>query len=497
MQLWVLGLVLGIVLHDAASVARTTPATPLLSGNALLASFLIPKIVLAVAYGLLCRFTIRRLHQSRGFKYLNRLDRVTSLYRTAVLGLYMADLYFGALLVLRRQLGDLFGVPSPATDRVILIDELLFLLPPLLLLVFSWWAYYPIDRRLREASLIRMIDAGIPIHPIWTRGQYLLSQVRHQIALILVPLLFLIAWSELVELTMPSALFGNGSIDPRPGIQMAGAACIFLFAPVMIRHLWDTCPLPDGELRERLTAMCSHHRVGVRELLLWRTYSGVINAAVMGLVRPLRFILLTDALLEQLTRTQVEAVMAHELAHVRRHHLFWLLAVAGLLLVTLTNGWWLVLGWIDPLWMTESASVDHSRASSVSKGAPLVLSLLCWLVLFGWVSRRFEREADTFAVQHLVHEADDGTDDTNEVNIDEASVTVMVDALQRVADLNHMPTRRRSWRHGSIAWRQRYLRTLVGLPTTRLDIERHVFWIKLLTGLGIFATIAIYWYAEA
>ena len=55
----------------------------------------------------------------------------------------------------------------------------------------------------------------------------------------------------------------------------------------------------------------------------------MINGAVMGAITPVRYILLTDALLETLPRERVEAVMAHELAHVRRHHIFWLVMAAA------------------------------------------------------------------------------------------------------------------------------------------------------------------------
>jgi len=493
MQLWVLGLVLGIVIHDAVAGSRTTPV---LSDYELLGSFVAPKIALAVAYALLCRFTIRRLARSGGMRHLIRLDRATTLFRTGTLALYMMDLSLGSLLAVRTWLTGLLGIAAPPPDHLIVIDELLFLLPPLLLLMFSWWSYYPIERRLREASLIQRIDSGEPIHPIWTRGQYLLTQVRHQVALILVPLLFLIAWSELIDSgfvasMLPSAVWGAGGIDPRPSLQMAGAACIFLFAPVMIRHMWDTCPLPAGDLRHRLMQMCRHHRVGVRELLLWRTFGGVINAAVMGLVRPLRYILLTDALLEQLTRRQIEAVMAHELAHIRRHHTFWLLAVVATLGVILTTGWWVVLDWVDPSWAIAVMGVGRAWNPRVVDGMSLGLAIVSCLAAFGWVSRRFERQADTFAVQHLAQESNDAADAGNGVIFDGDSVSVMVSALQRVADLNHMPIGRRSWRHGSIAWRQRYLHGLIGLPATHLGVDRQVFWIKVLTSLGILATVAI------
>src|SRR5690606_31987071 len=76
-------------------------------------------------------------------------------------------------------------------------------------------------------------------------------------------------------------------------------------------------------------------RVRFREVLLWRTFGGMVNAAVMGMLAPLRYILLSDALLEHLPAEQVEAVMAHEVAHIRKRHLVWLLVLSGSAMVLL------------------------------------------------------------------------------------------------------------------------------------------------------------------
>lgn len=48
----------------------------------------------------------------------------------------------------------------------------------------------------------------------------------------------------------------------------------------------------------------------------------------------------------------------------------------------------------------------------------------------------------------------------------------MVEALQKVADLNGIPVRHWSFRHGSIAERQQHLRALAGQPAAGLRIDR-------------------------
>ena len=303
---------------------------------------------------------------------------------------------------------------------------------------------------------------------------------------------------------------------------MLGAGVIFVLSPLIIRWVWDTRPLPQGDLRQRLVAMCEQYGVGVRELLLWRTFGGMVNGAVMGFLGPVRYILLTDALLDALPTPQVEAVMAHELAHIRRHHMFWMMAAAATAMIVLSTGFRLgldlVIPYVEPRAQGRRAVAQQVQAMLASDMALETIAYVpavgCWFFVFGWVSRRFERQADTFAVQHMAQlreqeqrEEAPGDDDATpvplhdaapprKVVIDAASARTMIDALQQVADLNHIATRRRSWRHGSIAWRQGYLRSLIGRAANDLSIDRQVRWIKGATALvaaGVVALLVTGW----
>jgi Zn-dependent protease with chaperone function len=480
MQLILLALALGILVYDG--LVPAADQAPLLDAPAMLAAVVAPKVAVGVLYLLACIHVRRRLKTPAGPRLLRWLDRATSGYGYLSLVLYGIDLYLGWLPLIRQTIGDL-----------VLIDELLAMLPTLALLVWAWWAYYPIDARLREAGLIARVDSGLPVYPIWTRAQYLVAQLRHQVAIIFVPLMVILGWIEAVGFLFREEHVAGWSMDPRPIVALAGAGGVFLFAPVMLRHVWDTVPLPPGELREMLMGLCRRHGVRVRELLLWRTFGGMINAAVMGLLAPLRYILLSDALLDMLTRRQVQAVMAHELAHVRRGHMVWLLATAivtiGLLETAVHAAMKTALADAiaatgGPTWLT------HPQASyGIAMGA----AVLGWALVFGWVSRRIERQADTFAVQSLAaerHERAGGDPDTPPT-LDAESVAAMVSALQQVAQLNHVPTDRRSWRHGSIRWRQDYLRSLVGIRADEASIDRVVGRIKLATLAGALVLVAL------
>ena len=68
----------------------------------------------------------------------------------------------------------------------------------------------------------------------------------------------------------------------------------------------------------------------------------------------------------------------------------------------------------------------------------------------------------------------------------------MAGALQSVAILNHIPRHKFTWRHGSIASRQRAIESLVGRQVDALPIDRASRRIKLaaLAALALFATLA-------
>ncbi len=486
MQIIVLMLMAALLLNDQFGPAPLH----LGSGAQACALWLGAPLLLGGVYWLACRLTLKLMSRGEGRRAVRRLDRVTTTLRLGLLAQYVLILALGGLTWIR----GLMGAP-------ILLPEIVFLLPTVGLMLAAWASYYPIDRRLRQASLIRRVDEGLPIHPIWTLPQYLLAQVRHQLALIGLPLLLLLGWVEGVERWVPPA--GRiWDLNAQMVLLLAGTGCVYLLAPVMIRHIWDTVPLPPGPLRAQLTDLCRRHRVGVREMLIWRTFGGTINAAVMGLVAPLRYILLTDALLDLMGQRQVEAVMAHELAHIRKRHMFWLLVSAAAALIALQVGLNAALsagaGWPPVHQALHQARQALARvigpaADSATAGqlVVVIVALVTWLPVFGWVSRRFERQADTFAVQHLARERAALENRPGPVVIDGDSVATMQDALQAVADLNYIPRQRKSWRHGSIAWRQEYLATLVGRRADALPIDRQMALINLTALVVLLGGLAV------
>jgi len=372
--------------------------------------------------------------------------------------------YLAAMLLL-----GWLDVTRLISESWLILEALVAMGPAVLGLLALWWSWYPIERRLRDARMLRQVEVGLPGHAAPGRCSYVLAQLRINILLLLVPMLLIIGAVDWIEMGMEAT--GEGSASTWDGLFFGILAFvvsmgILVLTPLMAKSLLGLRPMPPGEVRDDMERICRRQSVRVRQIMLWRTGGMVVNAAVMGFIPRIRYLLLTDALLEQLPRRHVLAVMGHEVGHVRRRHmltlflsLFAIVAVAELAISGARELW--------PSFMAgDTAERDLLH---------LALGLLIVLPCFGWVSRRIERQADTFAVQDLSMHPDQTTEETTHGNrISPEAVDAMAGSLELIASLHGIQPRRRSWRHGAIAWRCNYLRTLVGRPCEGLGIDRTV-----------------------
>lgn len=435
----------------------------------------------------------RRLQTGRSTKPFLMADRIGRWSRMAIVLHHIAAvLVFGWLGVVRSVVGN-----------PILLDEVFAILPAFAALMGIWWAHYPIDRRMHDALLIRTLDEGRTLYPPLSRFGYVVLQTRLQLLLVLIPILAIAGLSETITRA-------GAWLDPARAYtwifavaKIGVAAAVFTGAPWLARLVLDVRAMPQGTLRHALQEVANLHGVAIRQILVWRTNGSLFNAAVMGLTGRLRYVLMTDALLDSMRQEQVVAVMAHEIGHVRRHHMPWMvICLFGSMGVAATATYpiaWLVQ---ESGWFRSSASVDAIGL------AMTLVQLVLALIIFGWVCRRFERQADTFAVQHLsrfpirddsMEMRGDGlvaareslkTTKDHGTTVTAAAAHIMCEALDSIARLNAIEHHRPSWRHDSIAWRMEYLLTLVGQPLTQLAIDRTVLRIKLAAMIAVVGAVA-------
>jgi STE24 endopeptidase len=124
---------------------------------------------------------------------------------------------------------------------------------------------------------------------------------------------------------------------------------------------------------------------------------------------------------------------------------------------------------------------------SVAESAVSLAGFGVFWVLFGWLSRRFERQADVYAARamQLSHaakapqlvpagsmDATPGVAPADHAHVGMQGATVFMSALQRVAAINNIPIAARNWTHGSIESRMNYLERIAHDPTLTRQFDR-------------------------
>jgi STE24 endopeptidase len=203
-----------------------------------------------------------------------------------------------------------------------------------------------------------------------------------------------------------AALVGSARAWPGwwPAVAAPGAAALTLvlslIAPVVFERLFNRFwPLPDASLASELRELSERAGVPVRTMLVTdasrRTRKH--NAYVSGL-GPTRRLVVFDTLLDEAPRGELRGVVAHELGHRRYRHVAagTLLGMAGAAVAVLVL--WGLLSW--------GGLVSAAGASGAAdpRVVPLVV-LAVWLLELAalpfetWLSRRWERAADRFALE--------------------------------------------------------------------------------------------------
>ena len=193
------------------------------------------------------------------------------------------------------------------------------------------------------------------------------------------------------------------------GAWVAFNLVMLVLYPLVIAPLFNRfVPLEDASLKARIESLLTRCGFTARGVFIMdgsrRSSHG--NAYFTGLGRAKRIVFF-DTLIERLTPTEIEAVLAHELGHFRHRHvtkrIVWMFAMA---LVALGIAAWAIdhVAFYQGLGVTlQNRGVGLFLFLTV---APLITLPLA--PLLSHYSRRHEYEADAFAAQHadaaeLVH----------------------------------------------------------------------------------------------
>jgi STE24 endopeptidase len=334
--------------------------------------------------------------------------------------------------------------------RLLVGRELVILAPMFTALVLSWSRFYAVERRAHE------IDASSDEAPFLSRWAYVGLQARQNLLLVL-PLLALL----LVEETI-MGVFPQLQEDTLVSSVVAGSlvASIFISIPWILRLILGLAPLPDGPLRVQLLDTARRLRFRCSDILVWNTRGTIANAMVTGALPFLRYVVLTDRLITGLHPEEVEAVFGHEVGHVKHHHMAFYLGFILASLAVLTWALGAIRNALHGLLPAGAAQADWEQKIEFLAPAAVVAVLAGYVfVVFGYLSRRCERQADIFGCRT-------------------ATCPTFINALEKVGMLNGIDRERpgwfSSWQHSTIARRVDFLGRMHDDPALEHHFQRRL-----------------------
>jgi STE24 endopeptidase len=371
-----------------------------------------------------------------------------------------------------------------------LVDDVLVFLPFIIIQVLVWWGQF-----FAERALSVRVGAAAPAR----LSRYLVSKSRQSLGLMLPVILLFVIRRDIVARLWPS--WEEGA---EPIVIAVLGSLVLIASPLFVRLAWPTRPLPDGHLRRRLEHVAQRAGFRFSDILIWDSGGTMLNACVTGIIPRFRYVLLTDALVDTMTPVEVAAVFGHEIGHIAHRHLLYFgfffagsLGILSLLADGISKGvgWAAGLPWLSP-WMTpETGEFAHEAAVLISLG------IYFWLV-FGYLSRRFERQADVYGSKvvscerancspHLDLDEEPHAEGRSGAKLPlcRSGLRTFAEALSIVAQCNGIELGRRSWRHGSIANRIGFLARLEVDPSIEPRFQREVLWLRLC--LGVVMVLAI------
>ncbi|MFO8085304.1 MAG: M48 family metalloprotease [Desulfobacterales bacterium] len=289
-----------------------------------------------------------------------------------------------------------------------------------------------------------------------SKKSYIVSNIRFAVP-ILLPWLFLSGISDII--------FALPFKYPKEFLSTTQGEIIYflifllliaVFGPAIIKKFWKCKPLGAGYDRARIENLCERAGLEYADILHWPVMGGkTITAGVMGLVKKFRYILVTESLLRFLSPEEIDAVMAHEIGHVKKKHiLFYLIFFTGYMLISYATFDLViymilyaepVFGWINTTGLNQ-ASVTSIFFSLIV----ICIFFVYFRFIFGYFMRNFERQADCY-VYNLFN-----------------SSFPLITTLQKIAATSGQPADKPNWHHFSIAERIHYLK----------KCEQDQIWIK-------------------
>jgi Zn-dependent protease with chaperone function len=268
----------------------------------------------------------------------------------------------------------------------------------LALSVLTWLIAFPID----YAAHLVSIHFGVSVQPFhdWLRDHIISFWVNWLISFLMVVVIYFFIrkyrrwWLPVWLLSIPFTVF------------------LMYIQPVVIDPLYNHFkPLQDNELKQEILDLAAKANIPADDVyeVDMSKKTNAMNAYVNGIGSNLR-IVLWDTTLHKLKDDEVLFVMAHEMGHYVKHHLFW--SLIGAIFATL-------VGLLITRHLYHGAVRKWGGQIGVSSSGDLacvpILLLIISVLSFAAtpienaVSRYAEHSADVYAIQ-LTHDKEAGID---------------------------------------------------------------------------------------
>jgi Zn-dependent protease with chaperone function len=279
-----------------------------------------------------------------------------------------------------------------------------------------------------------------------SRRSYILSQISFS-APILLPWLLLSGIADIINalpFELPKRLLST--TEGEVAYFLIFLLAIAILGPTMIQKFWRCKPLETGLHRSRIENLCRKAGMGYANILYWPIFGGrMITAAVMGLIKKFRYILVTHGLLEMLEPEEIDAVIAHEIGHIKKKHLlFYLMFFVGYMMISYATFNLLVYSIVfsETIYTLITATgLDQTTVTTwIFSLVIITVFLIYFRFIFGYFMRNFERQADTYVYALF------------------DSAMPLISTFEKIAATSGHPSDKPNWHHFSIKKRINYLK---------------------------------------
>jgi len=297
----------------------------------------------------------------------------------------------------------------------------------------------------------------------YSRQQFLFNNIKLNLPIVL-PWLIINLVFDLLQLLPIAALRQlTTSQWGEPLLILLFFLFLAITFPALIKQLWGCQPLPPGPARSHMEEFCRQQNFRYSDIMLWPLYEGkMLTAGVMGLSKRFRYLLITPALLNALTSYELEAVLAHEIGHIKKYHLqlyLLLFLCFGLVVSMITQPLVYFLLSSNVFYnVINFAGIDPEAGITFWGAAPLfVIMLVYFRYIFGFFMRNFERQADLHVFKAL------------------RDSSPLISSLEKIGWLSGNIRDQPSWHHFSIAQRVDFLHKCAIKPRLAALHDRKVY----------------------